>query len=101
VVWGLPQMGKLKAYLFGFFASFYLVAAAWFSVGPVVEFARWVGLGGLDWVLALVVFLALLHLAVEVTSSLRRNRASFARFFAQWASMLARMAGEEIAREIQ
>jgi len=72
-MWGLPQMGKLKAYLFGFFASFYLVAAAWFSVGPVVEFARWVGLGGLDWVLALVVFLGLLHLAVEVTSSLRRN----------------------------
>jgi len=48
-------------------------AAAWFSVGPVVEFARWVGLGGLDWVMALVVFLGLLHLAVEVTSSLRRN----------------------------
>jgi len=43
---GLPQMGKLKAYLFGFFASFYPVAAAWFSVGPVVEFARWVGLAG-------------------------------------------------------
>ena len=72
-MWGLPQMGKLKAYLFGFFASFYLVAAAWFSVGPVVEFAQWVGLGGLDWVLALVVFLGFLHLAVEVTSSLRRN----------------------------
>jgi hypothetical protein len=70
---GPPQMGKLKAYLFGFFASFYLVAAAWFSVGPVLEFARWVGLGGLDWVLALVVFLGLLHLAVEVTSSLWRN----------------------------
>ena len=48
-------------------------AAAWFSVGPVAEFARWVGLGGLDWVMALVVFLGLLHLAVEVTSSLRRN----------------------------
>jgi hypothetical protein len=30
------------------------------------------GLGGLDWVLALVVVLGLLHLAVEVTS-LRRN----------------------------
>jgi hypothetical protein len=67
-----PQMGKLKAGLFGFFASFYLVAAAWFSMGPVLEFARWAGLGALDWVLAVVVFLGLLHLVVEVTSSLRR-----------------------------
>jgi len=69
---GLP-MRNLKACLFGFFASFYLVAAAWFSVGPVIEFARWLGLGTLDWVVALVVFVGLLHLAVEVTSSLRRN----------------------------
>jgi hypothetical protein len=65
--------GKLKAYLFGFFGAFYLGAAAWFSVGPVLEFARWLGLGGFDWVLAVVVFLGLLHLAVEVTSSYRGN----------------------------
>jgi len=72
--WGAyRKMGNLKAYLFGFFASFYLVAAAWFSVGPVMELARWLGLDALDWVVGLVVFLGLLHLAVEVTSSLRRN----------------------------
>ena len=59
--------------MFGFFGAFYLVAAAWFSVGPAMELARWLGLGALDWVAGLVVFLGLLHLAVEVTSSLRRN----------------------------
>ena len=67
------KMGNLKAYLFDFFASFYLVVAAWFSVGPVMELARWLGMGALDWVVGLVVFLGLLQLAVEVTSSLRRN----------------------------
>jgi|SRR5262245_786773 len=72
-VGGDRKMGNLKAYLFGFCASFYLVAAAWFSVGPVMEWASWLGLGALDWVVGLVVFLGLLHLAVEVTSSLRRN----------------------------
>ena len=66
-------MEKVKAYLFGMLGGIYLGAAAWFSVGPVMEFARWLGLGGLDWVAALVVFLGLLHLAVEVTSTLRRN----------------------------
>jgi hypothetical protein len=32
-----------------------------------------IGRTRLDWVMALVVFLGLLHLAVEVTYSLRRN----------------------------
>ena len=66
-------MEKVKAYLFGMFGGFYLGAVAWFSVGPVMEFAHWLGLGGLDWVLALVVFLGLLHLEVEVSFTLRRN----------------------------
>jgi hypothetical protein len=65
-------MQKVKAYLFGMLAGIYLGVSGWFSVGPVMDFARWVGLGAVDWVLALVVFLGLLHLAVEVTSSLRR-----------------------------
>ena len=73
-MWGAcRKMGNLKAYLFGFFASFYLVAAAWLSVGPAMELARWLGLGALDWVVGLIVFLGLLHLAVEVTSAIRRS----------------------------
>src|SRR5262245_10174224 len=82
-MWAYCKMEKLKAYLFGMFAGIYLGAAAWFSVGPVMELARWLGLGALDWVVALVVFpgLAALGSGGDIHSPALLTLSSFLRSF--------------------